>query len=85
MATGTNDARQWLLAQEAAVLAQLNMRAIVRLGKMGLIGTRKIPGTRVSYSRSDVEKLSSDYFFPATHPSVAGGPPAHEAQPIAAP
>jgi hypothetical protein len=80
MATNANanDARKWLLAQEAAVIAELSMRTIVRLGKAGVIGVRRIPGARVHYSRSDVEQLSTNFFFPATRPSVAGGPPTHE-------
>jgi hypothetical protein len=80
MATGTSDSRQWLLAAEAAAIAELSMRTIMRLGKAGLIGVRRIPGTRPAYRRSDVERLSSDYFFPATRTSFGGGSPAQEEQ-----
>jgi hypothetical protein len=75
----TNDRKTWLLAIEAAAIAELPLKVVMRLGRIGVITTRRIPGTRPMYSRADVESLASDYTFPRTsHPPVSR--PAQEEQ-----
>jgi hypothetical protein len=67
-----SDTRQWLPASQAAALAELPLKTIMRLGKRRLISVRKIPGTRPHYSRADVERLSIDYTFPrASAPALS--------------
>jgi hypothetical protein len=76
---------EWITAIDAALLAKLPMKTIMRLGRAGLLTVRKIPGTRPRYHRAEVEQLVDSWTFPRSTSPPTPRPPAPENRPIAAP
>jgi hypothetical protein len=53
--------RRWVNASQAArLLGGVGARYIKLLSDKGLIGVRKLPGARVTYDRSDIERLAQE-------------------------
>ena len=64
MPTAAVNQKEWIYATEAAPILGTDMQAVIRLAKRGLITTRRIPGTKARYLRTDVERLAAEYTTP---------------------
>lgn len=53
----TPQADEWLERRFAAEMLGVPVEAVTRMGRMGRLTTRTLPGTRTKYSRRSIETL----------------------------
>ena len=56
----------WISLPEAQAILCVPRAAVLRLTNRGLIGSRQLPGCRISLSRADVLELAKSSIRPAT-------------------
>jgi hypothetical protein len=79
------DTGEWVTACDGARLAGLTVKNVMKLGRLGAVSVKRIPGCRPRYHKGELEAINQDFTFPRKYTSPAEEQPGDENRPIATP